>query len=162
MSDHEAQQQSSETHEQPAQEEAPQTAEEDKTQFTVYVGNLSWSTNEEGLKEAFKQYGNITSVRIPKYNNGRPKGFGFVEFETIEEANKACEMNDKELDGRTLKVNISKPIQPKPRRDFQDRRDNRRSGYDARRGYNDRGYDRRNSYGDRRGYNRGYDRRDGY
>ena len=49
----------------------------------LYVGNLSYSTSEEGLKEAFGQHGEVTSVAlITDRDTGRPRGFGFVEMGT--------------------------------------------------------------------------------
>ena len=135
------------------QEEQQPEQQQDKTKLTVFVGNMSWDTTEEGLQKAFEQYGKITSTRIPKNAKNQSKGFGFVEFETEEEAKKACEMNEKELDGRTIKVNLS---QPKSESSHHDRRgDDRRGGYGDRRGYDRRG-------GDRRGYDRRNDRRGGY
>lgn len=77
----------------------------------LYVGNLSYDTTEEGLQEAFSQAGNVASTLIIKDKmNGRSKGFGFVEMETEEEAKKAIDMwNEKELDGRPLRVNEARP-----------------------------------------------------
>ena len=149
------------------QEEQPQQEAQDKTPLTVYVGNMSWNTTEDGLRAAFESYGKITSIRLPRDHKDRPKGFGFVEFETAEEANKACEMDGKDLDGRTLKVNISQPKKA-DHSDYDRRGDrgDRRGGYGGRGDYGDRrGYDRGGDYrrgGDRRGYDRGNDRRGGY
>ena len=134
--------------EEPKQEEQK---EEDKTSQTVYVGSLSWNTTEDGLKAAFEKYGNITGVRIPHDDRDRSKGFGFVEFESAESASKACELDGTELDGRTIKVNISQPRQPRSRdRGYGDRRGGDRYG-------DRRGGDR---YGDRRGGDRYGDRRE--
>ncbi len=83
----------------------------------LYVGNLSYSTSEESLKELFSSYGNVTSVNII---SGR--GFGFVEMETPEAAASAKEaLNGTEFDGRTIKVDNAKP-----RKDFN--RNNYRGG----------------------------------
>lgn len=81
----------------------------------LYIGNLSFSTTEESLKEAFSQAGPVASAIVitDKYS-GRSKGFGFVEFEDEESAQKAIEMwNEKELDGRPLRVNVARPKRPR-------------------------------------------------
>jgi len=77
----------------------------------LYVGNLSYSTNETGLQTMFGQAGVVKSVQIIKdRDTGRSKGFAFVEMATQEEAEKAISMfNGKEVDGRALKVNIARP-----------------------------------------------------
>ncbi len=84
----------------------------------LYVGNLAYSTTEEGLRNAFSQAGKVESVAIiVDRTSGRSKGFGFVEMASEEDAQKAKAMwNDKELDGRKLRVNDARPL--KPRRDF--------------------------------------------
>jgi len=77
----------------------------------LYVGNLSYDTTEDALKELFSQAGTVTSVSIivDKFS-GKPKGFGFVEMSSEEEAKKAIEMfNGKELDGRNIVVNEARP-----------------------------------------------------
>jgi RNA recognition motif-containing protein len=81
----------------------------------LYVGGLNYSTTEATLKEAFAAAGTVetATVIIDKMTN-RSKGFGFVEMSTDEEAQKAIEMFDgKELDGRTVKVNEAKPMEPR-------------------------------------------------
>ena len=77
----------------------------------LYVGNLSYNTNEEGLKEAFGQAGTVEeAIIITDRMSGRSKGFGFVTMSTEAEAQAAIEMwNGKELDGRELKVNEARP-----------------------------------------------------
>ncbi|MBL7021836.1 RNA-binding protein [Patescibacteria group bacterium] len=78
----------------------------------LYVGNLSYSTTEDMLKESFGQAGSVESaVVITDKMSGRSKGFGFVEMSTPEEAQAAIEMwNDKEIDGRAVKVNEARPM----------------------------------------------------
>ncbi|HOF43804.1 MAG TPA: RNA-binding protein [Candidatus Pacearchaeota archaeon] len=94
----------------------------------VYVGNLPFSVDDEKLKELFSSYGEIEEVSVIKDKfSGRSKGFGFVTFKNDDEAKKAIEeMNDKEVEGRALKVNEAKPLDPdaprKPRRNFGGRR----------------------------------------
>ncbi len=71
----------------------------------LYVGNLSYSTSEEALRDAFSVHGEVTGVTIIA---GR--GFGFVEFADDESAEKAKEaLNGAELDGRTLRVDEARP-----------------------------------------------------
>jgi RNA recognition motif-containing protein len=82
----------------------------------IYVGNLSYQTDDQQLRELFEQYGNVTSSRVitDKFS-GQSKGFGFVEMPDAEEANKAIgALNEQEFMGRNLRVNES---QPKPRQD---------------------------------------------
>jgi RNA recognition motif-containing protein len=81
----------------------------------LYVGGLSYDTTEATLKETFAAAGTVESatIIIDKMTN-RSKGFGFVEMSTDEEAKKAIETFDgKELDGRTIKVNEAKPMEPR-------------------------------------------------
>jgi len=77
----------------------------------LYVGNLSYETTGDQLKELFSQYGAVenASVIIEKHT-GRSKGFGFVEFLNDEEAKKAIEgQNEKEFMGRNMAVAQAKP-----------------------------------------------------
>jgi len=82
----------------------------------LYVGGLSYNTTEDTLKETFAQAGTVESATvIVDKMSGRSKGFGFVEFSSDEEAQKAIEMfNGKELDGRTITVNEARPMQARP------------------------------------------------
>ncbi len=77
----------------------------------LYVGNLSYDTTEEQLRELFSQAGAIKEISmIMDRDTRRPKGFGFVEMETQAEAAKAIQMfSDYELDGRRLTVNMARP-----------------------------------------------------
>jgi len=73
----------------------------------IYVGNMSYSTSEDSLRQLFTQYGEVLSVNVitDRYT-GRAKGFGFVEMATEETAKAAiAALNGKEVDGRQLKVN---------------------------------------------------------
>ena len=77
----------------------------------LYVGNLSFDTTDQGLEQAFSEYGEVASATVVKdqYSN-RSRGFGFVEFVQGADAQKAKEsMNGKELDGRELKVDEARP-----------------------------------------------------
>ncbi len=82
----------------------------------IYVGNLSYSTREEGLREIFAAYGQVDSVKvIIDRDTGKSKGFGFVEMGSDSEAQAAIDgTNGRELDGRQLRVNEA---MDKPRRD---------------------------------------------
>jgi RNA recognition motif-containing protein len=73
----------------------------------LYVGNLSFDTNEDELRELFEQHGPTVSVRvITDRETGRSRGFGFVEFESDSNAKAALQALDgKELGGRALRVN---------------------------------------------------------
>ena len=75
----------------------------------LYVGNLSFSTTSEDLREAFSRFGTVTSASvISDRETGRSRGFGFVEMSDGAEA--AIEgMNGQDLQGRTLTVNEARP-----------------------------------------------------
>lgn len=86
----------------------------------LYVGGLPYSTTEDALKNYFSQAGAVESaIIITDKMSGRSKGFGFVEMGSDEEAQKAIEMFDqKEFEGRKLNVNEARPMEERPRRDF--------------------------------------------
>jgi len=73
----------------------------------LYVGGLAWGTDENGLREAFEQYGEVVDCKIiTDRDTGRSRGFGFVTFNEGNDADNAIsEMNGTELDGRSLRVN---------------------------------------------------------
>jgi cold-inducible RNA-binding protein len=77
----------------------------------VFVGNLSWDSTEESMKEHFSQVGTVEeAVIIRDRMTNRSKGFGFVTFSSEEEAQKAiAELNESELDGRNIRVDEAKP-----------------------------------------------------
>lgn len=77
----------------------------------LFVGSLSFNTTSEGLGEFFAQAGTVVAANvITDQFSGHSRGFGFVEMATSEEAQRAvAELNGRELDGRTLKVEVSKP-----------------------------------------------------
>ena len=73
--------------------------------MNIYVGNLSYRTTEAELKEAFAQFGEVKRAKIVKdRETDRSKGFGFVEMDEAIDA-----LNEKELGGRTLRVNEARP-----------------------------------------------------
>lgn len=82
----------------------------------LHGAGLSRYTSDENLKKAFEQFGNLTDAKvITDRATGRSKGFGFVSYETIEEAEKAREgMNAKFLDGWVIFVDPAKPSMPRP------------------------------------------------
>ena len=77
----------------------------------IFVGNLSFKLTESDLEQLFAQSGKVISVAIPvDRDTGRKRGFAFVEMDTEAEAEAAIQdLNGKEVDGRQLAVNISKP-----------------------------------------------------
>jgi len=77
----------------------------------LYVGNLSYDTSEDEIRELFGAYGTPDSVRlITDRMTGRAKGFGFVEFSSDQEARSAMSaLNGKEVGGRRLTVNEARP-----------------------------------------------------
>ena len=84
----------------------------------LFVGGLSFGTNEDTLRNTFAQAGTVTSAAIIiDRMSGRSKGFGFVEMENDAEADKAIEMfNGTELEGRALTVNEARPREERPQR----------------------------------------------
>ncbi len=99
----------------------------------LFVGSLSWNTNDAGLHEAFAPFGAIVEAKvITDRETGRSRGFGFVTFEEDEAADSAISaMNGATLDGRTIRVDVA-----------QDRRDGGGGGGGGRRGGGGGGRDR--------------------
>jgi RNA recognition motif-containing protein len=81
----------------------------------LYVGNLAYSATDDGVETHFAQYGTVVSVAlITDRDTGRPKGFGFVEMSSEEEALAAKEALDgSEFGGRTIRVDIAKDRPPR-------------------------------------------------
>ncbi|MEA3387366.1 MAG: RNA-binding protein [Patescibacteria group bacterium] len=75
----------------------------------LFVGNLSWNLTWQELKEVFSEFGEVNFVRIiTDRETGRSKGFGFVEFASVEEATAAKDaMQGQEVDGRELKIDFA-------------------------------------------------------
>ena len=86
------------------------------------MGNVKYEMTGEQLQEMFSVYGEVTSARIiSDRETGRSKGFGFVEMANDSEALAAIEAtNEKEIGGRTLKVNEARPREERPRRSPRD------------------------------------------
>jgi RNA recognition motif-containing protein len=78
----------------------------------LYVGNLPFTATEDQIKEAFQQYGEVTSVQlITDRETHRPRGFGFVEMENAEAAIEA--LNGQDMGGRKLVVNEAREKTPR-------------------------------------------------
>lgn len=77
----------------------------------IYVGNLPYSTDDEGLGQLFQEHGTVASANVIKdRDTGQSRGFGFVEMTDDEEARKAIEhLDGTQFDGRTLRVNQARP-----------------------------------------------------
>lgn len=77
----------------------------------IYVGNLTFDTENADLVSLFSEYGEVTDAQVIKdRDTGRSRGFGFVEMGSSEAAQKAiAELNGKNVDGRQLTVNVAKP-----------------------------------------------------
>ena len=96
----------------------------------LFVGSLAYATSDDDLKAFFEQIGEVSSARvITDRDSGRSKGFGFVQFENETDNQKAVDqLNGKELDGRAITVNLARPREDKPRRDFGGDRGGERGG----------------------------------
>lgn len=83
----------------------------------LYIGNLSYQTGEDALKEAFSTVGTVRSVAlISDRVTGQSRGFGFVEFDSSEDAQRAIdELDGRDLDGRALSVSIARERTERPR-----------------------------------------------
>ena len=81
----------------------------------IYVGNLSYETTEDDLRDAFSAHGEVTSARVViDRDTGRSKGFGFVEMPKGAEAEAAIQaLNGKDFHGRDLTVNEARPREPR-------------------------------------------------
>lgn len=73
----------------------------------LFVGGLSWSTNDESLRAAFEACGTVLEAKvITDRDTGRSRGFGFVTLDSSEAAQKAMsELDGAEIDGRAVRVN---------------------------------------------------------
>ncbi len=85
----------------------------EEKELRIYVGNFGYETTEQELREAFEAHGQVKEVTmIQDRDTGRPKGFGFIEMPTDEEAQAAITaLNGQELSGRALTVNEARPRQ---------------------------------------------------
>ena len=87
----------------------------------LFVGGLPYSVNDSKLEQMFSEVGIVTSATvINDRETGQSKGFGFVEFEKDADADEAIKkLNDTEVDGRRIVVNVARPREERPR--FGDR-----------------------------------------
>lgn len=83
----------------------------DVTVLNIYVSNLPYRLSNEELRDIFAAYGEVSRVKIVKdKETNRSKGFGFVEMPNDDEGKRAIsELNDKDVDGRALRVNEARP-----------------------------------------------------
>lgn len=81
----------------------------------IYVGNLSFKSTEDEIQDLFSQYGEVREVSlVTDRETGRPRGFGFVEMASDNEAREAITALDgQEFGGRALKVNEARPKEPR-------------------------------------------------
>ncbi len=84
----------------------------------IYVGNLSYSMDDQSLSALFSEFGNVESARIVMdRDSGRSKGFAFVEMSTDAEAQSAInKLNGTEQSGRAINVSEAKPMAPRENR----------------------------------------------
>ena len=77
----------------------------------IFVGNLSFNTNEDEVRQLFESYGQVDRVSImTDRDTGRSRGFGFVEMNSNEDGEKAiAALNGSQLGGRTINVNEARP-----------------------------------------------------
>lgn len=87
----------------------PKVEGEEEATTNVYVGGLSWNIDNDWLRSEFEKCGEIVDARVMlNRENGKSRGFGYVEFANLDGSAKACaEMNGAEIDGRYLKVNYA-------------------------------------------------------
>ena len=86
----------------------------------LYVGNLPYGVRDHDLEQAFIQFGAVASAKVMmERETGRSKGFGFVEMSSEEQASAAIQgMNGQPLGGRSLVVNVARPMEPRAPRAF--------------------------------------------
>ncbi|KAG8644189.1 glycine-rich RNA-binding protein RZ1A [Manihot esculenta] len=102
----------------------------EEVEYRCFIGGLSWSTSDRGLKEAFEKFGHLLEAKVvvDKFS-GRSRGFGFVTFDEKKAMEEAIEaMNGMDLDGRTITVDKAQPQQSSGRDYDGDR--NRERGRD--------------------------------
>ncbi len=75
----------------------------------LFVGGLSWGTDDNALHSAFSKFGEITEAKvINERDTGRSRGFGFVTFVQADDAQSAiAALDGADLDGRTIRVNVA-------------------------------------------------------
>jgi|SRR5699024_7931813 len=88
-----------------------------KIKMNIYVGNLPWACGDADLQAAFEEFGEVSSAKvITDRESGRSRGFGFVEMPDDAAAKSAIEgLNEKDFQGRPLRVNEARPRTERPR-----------------------------------------------
>jgi RNA recognition motif-containing protein len=78
--------------------------------MNLYVSNLSFQTDDDALRTLFEKFGTVSSAKvINDRDTGRSRGFGFVEMDSVEEANAAIKgLDNKEIGGRTMSVSVAR------------------------------------------------------
>ena len=86
--------------------------------MNIYIGNLSYETAEQDIRQAFEGHGEVTGVSLISDNHtGTSKGFGFVEMPSKQDAQSAIQALDgTEMNGRTIKVSEARPRTERPER----------------------------------------------
>ena len=80
----------------------------------IYVGNLPYEATEAELEKLFGEFGEVLSVALPTdRDTGRPRGFGFIEMESMEASKAIAATNGRDFGGRTLNVSEAKPREPR-------------------------------------------------
>ena len=121
---------------------------------TLWIGNISFSIDQDSLSEAFQDFGTIASVRLPTdRETGALKGFGYMTFSTVDESKAALEaMQGYNLGGRSLRLDFSQPRQNFGDSPSRGGRGGGRGGFgDRGRGFGDRGDRGRGGFGGRGG-----------
>ncbi len=86
---------------------------------SIYVGNISFSSTEDDIRNAFAQYGEVFNVKfIMDRETGRFRGFGFVEMDDSAALEAIQALNGKDVGGRALKVNEAQAREPRPPRRY--------------------------------------------
>ncbi|KAJ2547475.1 nuclear localization sequence binding protein [Coemansia sp. RSA 1933] len=89
--------------------QGPSTSEPSKV---LFIGNMSFRSTEDSVRSAFEECGTVVSVRIiTDRETGRPKGYGYIEFDSVEAAANAMQWNNTDLDGRNIRLDYSAPRQ---------------------------------------------------
>ncbi|MCA9269327.1 MAG: RNA-binding protein [Planctomycetales bacterium] len=83
----------------------------------IYVGNLAFSVTDDDLRQAFEQFGQVSSASVVKdRETGRSRGFGFVEMPDAQEGQAAIDgLNLQPINGRNVTVNEARPREDRPR-----------------------------------------------
>lgn len=101
---------------------------------TLFIGNLSFNATRDGLFSAFGEYGQVISCRIPTHpDTEQPKGFGYVQFSSVDEAKAALEaLNGEYIEGRACRLDYSTPKEPNSNRGSPARFGGNRGGFGGR------------------------------